>query len=103
MRHSSLTRWIRIDRARRESTGRSLAFVIPVRTSFRQLEPAVVGILRPVLLLPDGIEERLTAPEMRAVLAHERCHVAWRDNLAAALHMVVDALFWFYPSARRVS
>jgi len=91
------TRWRLVRRALRQSTESSLAFVIPVRFSSSQLEPGVVGILRPVLLLPEGMEERLTPAQMRAVLAHEACHVAWRDNLAAALHMLVEALFWFHP------
>jgi len=93
----SLARWMRIRQALHESAHASLSFVIPVRSSAAQLEPAVVGFLRPVLLLPKGIEERLTPEQVSAVLAHERCHVAWRDNLAAALHMLVEALFWFHP------
>jgi beta-lactamase regulating signal transducer with metallopeptidase domain len=91
------TRWLLVRRALRESTQMSLAFVIPVRSSASQLEPAVVGVLRPVLLVPKGMEQRLAPEEMGAVLAHERCHVAWRDNLAAALHMLVETLFWFHP------
>ena len=35
--------------------------------------------------------------ELRAVIAHEMCHLERRDNLTAALHMLVQALFWFYP------
>ena len=90
-------RWLPIRRALQESTVTSLAFAVPVRSSSLQFEPAVVGVLRPVLLLPRGIEQRLTPEEMRAVLAHERCHVAWGDNLVATLHMLVEALFWFHP------
>lgn len=93
----SFAQWMLVRRALHESTETSQAFVIPVRISASQLEPAVVGILRPVLLLPKGLDQRLTPQEIRAVLAHERCHVAWRDNLAAALHMLVEALFWFHP------
>jgi uncharacterized protein (TIGR03435 family) len=62
-----------------------------------QLEPAVVGILRPVLLLPQGVQKRLSPEELRAVLDHERCHVVWHDNLAGAFHMLTEALFWFHP------
>ncbi|MBZ5612139.1 MAG: hypothetical protein LAP38_28100 [Acidobacteriia bacterium] len=40
-----------------------------------RLEPGVFGILRPVLLLPDGITERLSPAQLRAILAHELCHV----------------------------
>jgi len=61
------------------------------------LGPAVVGIFRPVLMLPEGIEERLTPEQLQAVVAHEICHVRHRDNLAAAVHMIVEAIFWFHP------
>lgn len=61
------------------------------------LEPGVFGILRPVLLLPNGIKDRLSPMELKAVLAHERCHVQRRDNLWAAIHMATEALFWFHP------
>ena len=91
------TRWRRIHRALRESTQTSLAFVIPVKSSSSQFEPAVVGILHPVLLLPKGLEHRLTPTELRAVLVHERCHVVWKDNLGATFHMLVEVLFWFHP------
>jgi uncharacterized protein (TIGR03435 family) len=57
----------------------------------------VFGILRPVLLLPDRIVDFLTAQEMQAILAHELCHVRRRDNLATAIHMAVEAVFWFHP------
>ena len=52
-------------------------------------EPGVVGILRPRLLLPEGIVERLTPAQLRALIVHEWCHVRCHDNLAAAIHMVV--------------
>ena len=32
-----------------------------------------------------------------AVLAHEREHIARRDNLKANLHHLVETLFWFHP------
>jgi uncharacterized protein (TIGR03435 family) len=49
------------------------------------------------LLWPEGISERLEDAHLEAILAHELCHVRRRDNLAAALHMVVEAIFWFHP------
>jgi uncharacterized protein (TIGR03435 family) len=60
-------------------------------------EPGVVGIWRPVLLLPDGLAERLSSAQLNAVIAHERCHIRNHDNLAAGLQMLVEALFWFHP------
>jgi uncharacterized protein (TIGR03435 family) len=61
------------------------------------LEPGVFGIFRPVLLFPDGIDAILTDRQLEAILAHELCHVRRRDNLAAAIHMAVEAIFWFHP------
>ena len=71
----------------------------PVRlvSSKSTFEPGVFGILRPVIMLPDGIAERLTDAQLEAILAHEVCHIRRRDNLAAAFHMLVEALFWFHP------
>ncbi|MGC3979964.1 MAG: M56 family metallopeptidase [Steroidobacteraceae bacterium] len=91
------SRWLQIRTALGQSKACDLAFVVPVRLSTSQLEPGVIGIVRPVLLLPEGIDQRLTPQQMSAVLAHERCHLAWRDNLSGALHMLVEALFWFHP------
>jgi uncharacterized protein (TIGR03435 family) len=81
----------------RASTLVPIANVIPVRSAPGLLEPGVVGIWRPVLLMPRGIEEHLTPQQLEAVLAHERCHVRRRDNLTSAIHMIVEAVFWFHP------
>jgi bla regulator protein BlaR1 len=61
------------------------------------LEPGVFGLRRAVILVPEGIMERLSPEEFEAILAHECCHARRRDNLASALHMTVEAAFWFHP------
>ena len=63
----------------------------------RSLEPGIFGIIRPVLLWPAAISQRLRDAHLEAILAHEVWHVRRRDNLAAAIHMVVEAIFWFHP------
>jgi bla regulator protein blaR1 len=70
---------------------------IRVLSSPSALEPGVFGIFRPVLLLPAGLEELLSEAQLQAVVAHEICHIRHRDNLAAAIHMLVESLFWFHP------
>ncbi len=89
--------WVRIQRATRRAAPLAIDAPIPVRSSPSLLEPGVVGFFRPVLLLPAGIMERLSAIQLRAVVVHEMCHVRRRDNLLAAIHMLVQALFWFHP------
>ena len=59
----------------------------------RTLEPGVYGLFRPELRLPEG----LTDEQLSVVIAHEERHVECFDNLTAALHMVVETLFWFHP------
>jgi uncharacterized protein (TIGR03435 family) len=61
------------------------------------MEPCVIGVWRPVLLVPSGIEDDLTPRQLAAVLLHERCHLRRRDNVTAAVHMIAEAVFWFYP------
>jgi beta-lactamase regulating signal transducer with metallopeptidase domain len=92
-----LIRWLRIQAASR--SGSPVAMEIPIRTrsSKTSLEPGVFGVFRPVLLLPDGIFERLTPTQIEAVIAHELCHVRNCDNLTAAIHMFVETVFWFHP------
>jgi uncharacterized protein (TIGR03435 family) len=70
---------------------------VNVRSVTGLLEPAVLGSLRPVLLLPSDITHRLSPHELRAVVVHELCHIRRRDNLTSAIHMFVEALFWFHP------
>lgn len=75
----------------------SLGMAVSVLLTERMIEPGIVGIFRPVLLLPDKIMDRLSAAQLRTILAHESCHVQRRDNLTAAIHMMVEAVFWFHP------
>jgi bla regulator protein blaR1 len=71
---------------------------IEIRSSPGLLEPGVVGIWRPVMLLPADIAGRLTPAQLAAVIAHEICHVRRRDNLTASMHMAVETIFWFHPA-----
>ena len=59
-------------------------------TTSARIEPGIFGILKPILLLPAGIAGRLTPAQLDAVIAHELCHIRRRDNLTAAIHMVVE-------------
>jgi bla regulator protein BlaR1 len=71
----------------------------PIRLLFSQdsVEPGIFGIVRPALVWPIGISQHLTDAHLEAIIAHEVWHVRRRDNLAAAVQMVVEAIFWFHP------
>ena len=90
--------WLRIRASIHSSSRAALLAEVPVLSSPYLLEPGIFGIFRPVLLLPHGIEDRLSPAQLGAIIAHEMCHVRRRDNLTAAMHMVVEAIFWFHPA-----
>ncbi|GFE79424.1 hypothetical protein GCM10011487_14240 [Steroidobacter agaridevorans] len=70
---------------------------IPVRVTSAGLTPGVFGVFRPVLILPRAVMRELSASQIEAVLAHEMCHVRRRDNLTAAIHKLIEVIFWFHP------
>ncbi len=81
----------------RDATDLDIAAPVPVKSAASFLEPGLIGIFRPVILLPEGLARSLTREELNAVLAHELTHLARRDNFTAALHMLVETIFWFHP------
>ena len=70
---------------------------IEILCSRDSMEPGVFGLLHPVLLWPAGISRHLDDAQMESILAHEMCHVLWRDNLTSLVPMLVEAIFWFHP------
>jgi bla regulator protein BlaR1 len=89
--------WWRIRGAVHAASPLDLKVPVEAMSSASILEPAVFGIWRPVLMLPEGITDRLTPAQLEAILAHELCHIRRRDNLFAAVHMAIEAVFWFHP------
>ncbi|HZP06022.1 MAG TPA: M56 family metallopeptidase [Terracidiphilus sp.] len=76
---------------------------LPLILAACKTEPGVFGVIRPVLLWPNGLSERLNDAQIEAIMAHEVEHVRRRDNLTALIHTVVEALFWFHPLVRWMS
>jgi len=60
--------------------------------------PMVVGVLKPVLLLPMGLATNLSIREVEAVLAHELAHVKRHDYAVNLLQSVVEVLYFFHPA-----
>jgi beta-lactamase regulating signal transducer with metallopeptidase domain len=60
--------------------------------------PVVVGVFRPIVLLPRSSQE-WTDERRHVVLLHELSHVRRYDGLALALAQLACALYWFQPLA----
>ena len=89
-----------LETLRRAEANAGLPRPITLGMSSRAIEPGVFGIFRPVLLWPAGISEHLDDAQIESIVAHEVEHVRRRDNLTAAIHLLVEALFWFHPAVR---
>lgn len=61
--------------------------------------PALVGLLKPRLVLPVDFEERFRPAERELILAHEAVHRARLDNLWNALASLLVAWHWWNPLA----
>jgi len=59
--------------------------------------PAVYGLWRKRLLLPEGLREQLSAEELRHVLLHELAHIKRRDPELNWLLVMLQILHWFNP------
>ena len=65
--------------------------------------PAVIGWLRPVILLPASALTGLTPLQLDALLAHELAHVRRYDYVVNLLQSVVETLLFYHPAAWWVS
>ncbi len=75
-----------------------LRTVIQIRESARIAVPMVIGVLKPVLLLPFGLAATLSIREIEVILAHELAHIKRHDYAVNLLQSVVEVLYFFHPA-----
>ena len=63
----------------------------------RPLGPAVFGILRPTILLPQALAAPEFAKRIEAILAHELIHFRRGDTVLGVLQTAAQILWWFHP------
>jgi beta-lactamase regulating signal transducer with metallopeptidase domain/Leucine-rich repeat (LRR) protein len=59
--------------------------------------PAMYGMLRPRLLLPQGFIDRFSQAHLRLVFLHELTHLKRRDHLVNWLILTATLFHWFNP------
>jgi len=70
----------------------------PVAYSADVRSATAIGYRRPCVVLPAGLESRVDAGELRAIIAHENAHLARYDDWAKALQAIVVRALWFAPA-----
>ncbi len=60
--------------------------------------PTVVGVFRPVILLPVALASGLSPDQLAAVLTHELAHIRRWDHVVNVFQRVIEALLFFHPA-----
>ncbi|MES2005207.1 MAG: M56 family metallopeptidase [Bacteroidota bacterium] len=60
--------------------------------------PVVIGVLKPVILLPLGLLSQLPSDEIEAILLHELAHIQRRDYGMNLLQSFAETIFFFNPA-----
>ena len=71
---------------------------VEVATSPSISSPMALGILRPIIVFPSDLVEKLSADKLTLILMHELAHVRRWDNLTRLLHRLVSAVLFFHPA-----
>lgn len=62
-----------------------------------RMSPAVCGLCRPVILLPQVLAEQLSAGQLRAVLLHEAFHLRRKDVWVNCAQALLQIAYWWHP------
>jgi len=65
--------------------------------------PSVIGILKPVILIPIGMLAQLPEEQVEAILLHELAHIRRQDFLVNLLQHFAETIFFFNPAVLWVS
>jgi len=70
---------------------------VRVLVTAKPFGPAVCGLWRPKLLLPQNLVSACRAGDLERIIAHELIHVRRGDEVVGTLQLVAQVLWWFHP------
>ena len=59
--------------------------------------PVAVGVLRPAVILPEGLPGTIGEEALRDILIHECTHIVRRDPMVGLIQRVVELIYWPHP------
>ncbi len=65
--------------------------------------PVATGFLRPRVVIPEGMVERVTPAQLSDILIHELAHIVRRDQVVVLFQQVASCIFWLHPFAIAVN
>lgn len=91
------------DRLDRLATPFGLCGRVRVLCSSAVCSPILVGVIRPVILLPVAVICRMPVAQVELILAHELAHARRLDPLANLLQVAIETLYFHHPVVRWIS
>jgi beta-lactamase regulating signal transducer with metallopeptidase domain/thiol-disulfide isomerase/thioredoxin len=91
------------DAARRAAASLGRRSGVPIYHSSLLPAPVTLGLLRPRIVVPLGIESSLPDEQLRAVILHEMAHIVRRDLWIGLLQQVAQVVYWWNPLVRLVN
>jgi bla regulator protein blaR1 len=76
---------------------------IQLAESAQLLTPIVIGILKPVIIIPAGLTTGLSTEQIESIFLHELIHIKRQDYLLNVLQSILEALFFFNPFVWQLS
>ncbi len=76
---------------------------VELRESLRINTPMVLGIWRPLILLPVGLVSGFSPRQVESILAHELAHIRRHDYLANLLQTLAEIVLFFNPAVWWIS
>lgn len=96
-RHQSAVNQSLLDALDEAQTRMGVRRVLPLIQSAAVRSPALMGFIRPWLLLPKGMEERFTKQQLRLIFMHELAHLKRHDIAVNWIMTLLQILHWFNP------
>jgi beta-lactamase regulating signal transducer with metallopeptidase domain len=72
-------------------------FNVQVKLTTNSMSPAVCGLFRPTILIPQSLVEHFSDGQLRAVLLHELIHLRRRDVWLNFVQALLQIFYWWHP------
>ncbi len=70
-----------------------------LRMSVRQISPMVIGLIRPVVIIPVSVLSGLNPEQVEAIFVHELAHIRRYDHVMMILQAITSQILFFHPVA----